>query len=242
MTLHQRWKQTTLPNTLSALGTVALVAVGVAQVVIYCRQTKIMSTQAQIANSQLAEMQLEGRAQRPWIPVPSVWASEPLTFDANGDASITFGRSIKNIGHSPTANVSEQFHAEVLTKDTVFDAVTAEAQACTDARKNAATDQFRGKFLFPNDSDTESAGAGVGHETYKNAWPSANDVVFRIVGCIDYTFADDPKTHGQTGFSFELSRPIDGGAHRAGFDPAYGPYPVNEMVLEPDFFHAGYIQ
>jgi hypothetical protein len=69
MTFLQRWRQTSLYNKLSVVGTVALVVVGIAQVVIYLRQASIMSTQAQIANGQLAETQLEGRA---WVSIVSL--------------------------------------------------------------------------------------------------------------------------------------------------------------------------
>src|SRR5208282_2775393 len=50
------------------------------------------------------------------------------------------------------------------------------------------------------------------------------------------------QVHGQTGFSYNLSSPTDGGAHKKGFDPKNGDVPPNQMVLEPDFFHAGYIR
>jgi hypothetical protein len=195
--------------------------------------------QREVMNGQLNEALAE---QRPWIPIPDLKIVGPLIFQPNGDATINFGRTIYNTGHSPAINVTEKFKIDALTKKSVFNSVDEEKDLCGLTRNYAEQDIFRGKMIFPGDRDEGNAEATVGHQSFDNSWPGPNDIVFRIIGCIDYSFGADSKRHGQTGFSYMLTRPTDTSGHQAGFNPKNGPFPIDQMSLDRDFFHAGYIQ
>jgi len=163
-------------------------------------------------------------------------------FRENKDVVVPFNVTLKNVGNSPARNVVERFEVQVLEQDKVFDAIPDQKRLCQLAGEDAERDQFRGKILFPNDEASGSASGGLTAADFKKAWPSSSNVVFRIVGCVDYIFAMDSRIHGQIGASYILARPIDQGTHSAGFDPAKPSYAIEDLILEPDFFHGGYMK
>jgi len=211
--------------------TAALIGVAGTQAWVYFRQANIM-------RGQLYQMQAD---QRPWIS-PSISLSGPLVFTGDHDAVIYFIMVIRNIGRAPALNVSNRIEVHVVEEHNIFDSIEGQKQICGLARAKADMKDFRGQTLFPDDEKRLPSSATISHTDFAKAWPDTNNVFFRIIGCIDYTFAADRKSHGQTGFSYDLMRPADGGAHRSGFDPRRGNVPADNLALEPDFFTGGYIK
>lgn len=185
--------------------------------------------QTRVMRGQLDQMSAD---QRPWI-YPRLSLAGPLTWAIGKQAQIRLFVSLKNAGHSPAKNVVLKFEAHPLTKEIIFNSIPEQERLCEAARKEADRDSLSGRYLFPNEVDEGGASA---NSEVTNAWPSETNAIFRLVGCVDYTFTSDSRIHGQTGFSYELARVTDGGAHRAGFNPDAGAVPEHEMVLKSDFF------
>lgn len=127
--------------------------------------------------------------QRPWIPVPVAKITGPLTFRDDKSAWISWGATVRNVGHSPAIDVRQSFHIEVIAKGNVFNAIPSQREECAKASRDAHSDQFRGRVVFPNDfSDAITGGGGVSDpQSYNAAWPGPHDLLFRVVGCIYYT-------------------------------------------------------
>ncbi len=219
-------------------------AIELLTLIFVCAYTVVSCQQKNISIKQLEDAHAD---HRPWIPTPEIFVTGPILFKNRPYPWVPFGIQFKNIGHSPASNVTIKFKIQIITQNNtdsaIFHSVGDEERLCADAAKEAELDQFRGKFLFPNDHETAGqAGGGVEPKDIPIAWPNPHDILFRIIGCIDYTFADTPDVHGQTGFSYTLSSPIGGGVERKGFDPDNGDVPPDHMVFDRDFFHAGYIR
>ncbi len=213
--------------------------VALATLILVAAYTVLTYQQKNAALDKLATAQAD---QRPWIPTPRLFKTGPILMHGRPDPWVQFGIYIKNFGHSPASNITEAIEVQIVRKDRLFDSIPDEKRLCAKAASDSAFDKFQGKLLFPNDDDTDGVGGGSDPADIQNAWPRPNDISFRVIGCIDYTFANNPLIHGQTGFSYNVSRPIDNGAHRAGFDPGKGDVSPDDIAFDQDYFHAGYIR
>ena len=136
-TVRPHWTEIVLAATLIVVGAV----VGAAQVWIYIRQAQIMSTQAQIAKAQLAEMQLEGRA---WVSIEPAIGN--VVWDKDG-VTINLKYAIKNTGNGPAMHVEMQDSlAPWIAPDLPFTVL----KKMTTAKK--LTKVFGGVPLFPKDT------------------------------------------------------------------------------------------
>jgi hypothetical protein len=196
------------------------------------------------ANRQFAEIESE---QRPWLRFEARLTG--LQFAKNGDASIMYFGTYKNVGKTPAQNVHVRVIGAVLTKATAFSSVNEEMAQCrlaaTDGKFSSA---FPGIVLFPDEVATRIIGgtgigsAGISAKDYRKAWPGADDLIFKLVGCIDYALSQGRGRHGQTGFSYQISQ-REGEAHIKGVKPVPNTLvPLETLVFESDPWGSGYIR
>jgi hypothetical protein len=207
-------------------------------------------SQAIISNRQLTAMQGQLDAmeadQRPWIkPILQIVG---FKFTGAGDAEITYLVNFKNVGKSPAQNIKSRIAAAVMTEKTAIRSVDEERNQCKLAGKDSAETVLPGIFLFPGEDAPELIGGrGVGRAyvsaaEFAKGWPTPKSLVFKLVGCFDYSFPKESGRHGQTGFAYIISRKAsDGSGHRTGFVPSVGDIPVDQVSFEPDPFSGGFV-
>jgi len=155
--------------------------------------------------------------QRPWVSVEYKIIS-PLTYDAEGNAQITIGFILKNIGNSPARNMDLVAKIHL----TLGDGITEKEKLCHSIRQPPPQDRPEwGLVLFPQQpfpwaetlpiSHKEIEDFNLSQQTHHPGWPEDKLVwVAKIIGCVNYkfTFADG---YHQTGFILDLQRPSPDG-------------------------------
>jgi hypothetical protein len=178
--------------------TLALVFVGIAQLVVYKRQASIMDEQTNISARQLDAMEID---KRPWIRA-SVNIEELRFTEWAGDKGINTRLifDLKNYGESPAVNIrawTEISPHPGNNKRAELD--VRQENACNKVRVQAEDNSIGGVAIFPTESNPIKSGSGASG-IYKTNEP----ILFSVLGCIDYTFAQ--TRHGQTGFRMILGR------------------------------------
>jgi len=180
-------------------------------------------------------------ANRPWVAVSNIRFLGPLTFNQNGDAYIYIAATATNFGHSPTV-IHDYSRLEVVSKNAPFSQFLEERNECNLPAKQQEFPWF-GHYLLPNGTYPYLGGSGqISHTDYANAWPAPDDVIFRIVGCVDYTFPSDSSFVGETGYSADVTRIVDSRLNQGGFDPKGPPISMNMVVLTPTTGETDYVQ
>jgi hypothetical protein len=142
------------------------------------------------------------------------------------------------------SNDEESFEIHTVQESQLFTYITDEKRICAGTRKqadDAYSQSLPGFFFFPDGQIAVSGGASVGKDDFEKAWLGPHRVTFTIIGCVDYTFADDPKKHGQTGFAYVLTKPPVGGIRKDGFDPDDGDI-LSDKILVRQVGFGRYIQ
>jgi hypothetical protein len=184
---------------------------------------------------------------RPWLK-PRVDLIS-LSFGKNGDADVRFQFDYANVGKSAALNVHNTVNARVLTRETAINSIPEERGDCKESASDAAfAASGRGPLgptLFPNDNAPEIIGgkgqisAGVSAASFKNAWPRPNDLIFKVVGCLAYSFGD---AHGETGYAYLVEKKLTV-SHVSGFAPTPNTtVPLDEIDFEPDGFSTGWVK
>jgi hypothetical protein len=105
--------------------------------------------------------------------------------------------------------------------------------------------QMPGAIVFPGENASGVIGgsgwgsANVTKDTFADAWPRADMLSFQIIGCYDYELPSGE--HGQTGFTYRLSRNIGNGL-QGGFAPIAGTIPAEQVIFYSDPFSGGYFR
>lgn len=171
-----------------------------------------------------------------------------MRFTKDRDAEITFSVDFKNVGNSPAQNIKSRLVAVVVTEQTAIRSIEEERLQCDMARKDTDNDILPGIFLFPDEEAPDLIGGkGIGRayvsaSEYTKAWPNQDDIIFKLVGCFDYSFSKMNGPHGQTGFAFLISKNVaDGTGHESGFSPIAGEVPLDRVIFKKDPFSGGYV-
>ena len=96
-------------------------------------------------------------------------------------------------------------------------------------------------------SEALIGGKGIGRayvtaSEFAKAWPNPKTLIFKLIGCIDYSFSSNGR-HGQTGFAFIISRKVPNElGHETGFIPGKEAIPPEQIVFRPDPFSGGYVK
>ena len=200
--------------------------------------------QLNVMQGQLDTMEAD---QRPWIKATIQLTA--LRFTEAGDAEITFNQNFKNIGKSPAQNIKERIGAVAVTESTAIRSIDEERTQCELAAKDSAEDVLPGLFLFPDEEAPEAliGGKGIGRayvtaSEFAKAWPNPKTLIFKLIGCIDYSFSSNGR-HGQTGFAFIISRKVPNElGHETGFIPGKEAIPPEQIIFRPDPFSGGYVK
>jgi hypothetical protein len=202
-----------------------------------------IGTQANAIERQLKVMEAD---QRPWIK--SMFDLISFRFTDTMDAEITYFGTFRNIGKSPAQNIRSRIVGAVITEQTVFNSVDEERSQCELAARDGVTAASPGIFLFPGEDAPPDilGGRGGGHayvtaSEYAKAWPNADNVEFKLIGCFDYRLSEGQIQHGQTGFSYFIT--VKAGDHRSGFKPAKGRNVSRDQIsfsIEP--FSGGWVK
>jgi len=208
-------------------------------------QYKIMNRQVQVMQDQL---DAATATQRPWIKVDIQFVG--LRFAANGDAEIAFRSNYRNVGQYPAQNIQMRIVAAVVTEKTDLRSIDEEIIQCNLAAKDSATLSAPGIVLFPGEHAPDivgGAGAGrayVSATEYKKSLGGQTGLLFKLVGCIDYSLPSGSGRHGQTGFAYMISEegtPPD--FHEYFIKPVPNTSVVaNKIMFKPDPFSSGYIK
>jgi hypothetical protein len=175
---------------------------------------------------------------RPWI-YSVLTNAGPITWTSEKHAQIRFQHTMKNTGGSPAINVIFEIGGNILTKDNLFNSVPEQLVMCERARKRAKSDIHAGQTLFPDEIKIGSGSINEPND-FVRAWPNPNNVEYRIVGCVDYTFATLPGGYGQTAFSYDITRKNDQGLP-TGFIPGEV-ISTDKINFGIDFFHGVYLK
>ncbi len=213
-----------------------------ATVALFYSSEKVADAAKQSAN--VAEKTLVA-TQRPWVSVEMKIIS-PLTYDAEGNAQITIGFMLKNIGNSPAVELDL-----IAELHPIFgDAVAKKQKLCDAVRKSHPLDSRVsewGLVLFPQQSMPFGQALSVSHKEIEEfnlaqagdspIWPKDRLIwPAKIIGCVNYKFTFTDGYH-QTGFVGLLHRPSPDGPNyppvmfRAGED-----VPIEAMELIPSRF------
>jgi len=152
--------------------------------------------------------------ERPWVKVDEVIATGPLTFRADGRASINLSFHLKNIGHSIATGIylrpqlmGNTFDQQIF--DRPFDRQT---EWCDKVRKEAPRARWL-KTLFPGDDTWQGMGLELTKEEIEsssatNPYPESRGkfILPMIYGCVNYQFPFSKEIH-QTRFIFSISHP-----------------------------------
>jgi hypothetical protein len=178
--------------------TLALVFVGVSQLIVYNRQASIMDEQTKISSRQLDAMEIE---KRPWIRA-NVELKELRFTEWAGDKFINtiLVFDLKNYGESPAANIVISTLVGPHPGNTERMKLDADQQLmCNQGRTQAVAYPIGGPTIFPTESNPIHGGAGSGG-LYKTGEPT----IFSVNGCIDYSYGKD--RHGETGFRMIIGK------------------------------------
>jgi hypothetical protein len=185
--------------------TLALIGVGLSQVIVYLRQADIMNTQADISNRQLL---LSGAVQRPWIGAPAITPASLLSTKGPGQFSVDF--QVKNFGSLPATNIwidGEVHHYGWNTEPTII--VNDGKAFCANLRKNRSGPVAEEGFTLMPGGDTHRplvlnvSAADIATISMLNNGGGHNQL--NAIGCIDYTSPGD-SVHHQTPFEFEIDK------------------------------------
>jgi hypothetical protein len=149
--------------------------------------------------------------QRAWIKPNKISFGSPLIFNQGG-ASTAIAFEITNIGQSPASNVEPHAWLGVFKDGGPFPA-EEQKRRCDEIRAGAI---WGGHTIFPGETFPKNVALGM-YSVGVNLTPddiakallvSADHkkLSLFVVGCIDYTFATDPKRHHQTGFVLGLNK------------------------------------
>lgn len=196
-----------------AAAAIALVFVGVSQILVYCHQAEIMQRQ-------LSVMQTD---QRPWIQIEQA-RLDGVVLPANSDnINIQLSFALKNLGKTPALGIDVQVQAYVLTGKTFTQAAALQENSCAQSKVYPA--RKSSMSLMPGEPDTLHIGAVISMkqaiadadtdsaerakylpaEQAARAAPYKHDVVFTVSGCLDYFLSNDAQARGQTFFSYIVS-------------------------------------
>jgi hypothetical protein len=145
--------------------------------------------------------------QRPWIQPKMQLVGFRFTKDS--DAELTYFLDYWNVGKSPARNIFSRVVAVVETHENAIKSTDDERAQCALARKDSENRFIQGIFLFPGQSAPPLiGGAGVGRAyvtstEYSKALPGPDKLLFKLVGCIDYSYSKDGRIHGASGFAFQ---------------------------------------
>jgi hypothetical protein len=240
---RRHWQAGIRPHWIEIAIAVALITVGAAQVCIYLRQAGIMDEQARISARQLDAMEND---QRPWIK--PTFQLLGFRFTDTGDAEITYASNFKNVGKTPAQNIKSRIAAAVVTEQTAIKSVAEEEEQCKLAARDSTNETLPGIFLFPGEEAPEligGRGAGrayVSASQFAKGWPQPNHLIFKLVGCFDYTFSKESGRHGQTGFAYFISKKSPNGTGmNLAFTPVAGSVPIDQIAFELDPFSGGFV-
>ena len=229
-------RRTATATILIAIFAVVAALVGISQAIIGNRQLTAMQ-------GQLDAMEAD---QRPWIK--PIFQIVGFKFTDAGDAEITYSVNFKNVGKSPAQNIKSRIAGAVMTEKTAIRSIDEERNQCKLAAEDSARAALPGIFLFPGEDAPELiAGRGAGRlyvsaVEFAKGWPNSKSLVFKLIGCFDYSFSKESGRHGQTGFAYIISRKApDGSGHRTGFAPSVGEIPIEQVSFEPDPFSGGFV-
>jgi len=221
----------------SAIFTFAVVVVGVFQYYTFKKQLSVMQ-------GQLDALETD---QRPWLQPKMQLVG--FRFTKDGDAEITYFLDYWNVGKSPARNIFSRVVAVIQTHENAIKSTDDERAQCDLARKDSENRVIQGIFLFPGQSAHPLiGGVGVGRAyvtstEYSKAWPGPDKLLFKVVGCIDYSYSKDGRIHGGSGFAYSVSKRLAGAPNiPTFFSPATGEIPVDQIIFKPDPFSSGTIE
>jgi hypothetical protein len=194
-----------LSHWIEVLLTVALIGVGVGQIMIYLHQAIIMDTQANIASRQLS---LSESIERPWIKA-SIVKDGDLTYVSGVGVTFPFHFDLTNVGHLPAFNV--QTLSLLYTPQKGEDVMAVWRKRCDDWKRQSDAITTAGTVLFPGQTSpsNETAIGSIPTIFYKDidrvvqSGDSGGRIIIFIIGCVDYIIAGS-RTHHQTGIFYKL--------------------------------------
>jgi hypothetical protein len=161
-------------------------------------------------------------AQRAWVRPDKIAMTGVLSFNPDGTASATVSFNATNVGNSPAIHVMPYAWLFVLRNGGPIH-WQEQQRLCAQIRQGTPG---AGSTLFPNESFPKggikqwSLGIGATADEIKQGLAASGDgkgVNLFLLGCIDYSFPTDAKTHHQTGFMYQIIktatvviRPADG--------------------------------
>lgn len=192
------------------LATAGLGITAVYQISFLRRGERIAANTAQAAkdSADVAKTTLVA-SQRAWIKVKVSLGDQPLTFHKGG-ANTAASFEIVNLGTAPALKITMHAWMIVLKNGGPFP-WQEQIRLCDEVRSKPVGAGFT---LFPNETFPSNLGYGswslavlANREDIDAVSPTGEEPVgFVIVGCVDYTFPTDDKTHHQTRFQLQLIR------------------------------------
>ncbi|HWZ94180.1 MAG TPA: hypothetical protein VNW30_03220 [Opitutaceae bacterium] len=180
---------------------------------------------------------------RPWISV-DVEIASPMTYDANGDARITFNFILTNTGDAPAANIWVSPEMVLVFGDSFI----PQRRIADLQRIQSQRPSFLGEVLFPGGRLIQAYNIGISRSAVQeyhswvnksygpnssilaNLWPAS------LVGCVDYKFTNG-EGHHQTGFVYELGvRSNEAPGGWVAIDSNEIPIPLNRLILVGSIF------
>jgi hypothetical protein len=174
---------------------------------------------------------------RPWVAI-DVAIAGPLKYDQNRSARVALRFNVRNIGHSPAANV--WIEAKTCL-DGENDPTAEQKVVCEGFRNRGRGAHALGYMVFPGENLTYDVEIGVEREQIKKTLEKFGATgrewfLPYVVGCVDYQFTFE-EGHHQTGFIASLYRTTpDNPNSRKIFFVDEGEIPTERLRLDRVFF------
>jgi hypothetical protein len=223
----RKWQATVRPHwteiALAAAIVIVAAVVGAAQVKIYIRQAKIMSTQAQIAKGQLAEMEI---ARRPWVTA-DVSLEGPLAI-VNNIVAIPTLVVLRNVGQTPAIQTSFQGDAYAAPGQSN---IAESRRICDEADNVVRRGTTTNYSVFPGDKQTlpTHTVVEISPDRISALWsktPGAKPAIDPlIITCVAYTEYGRSQIH-HTPMGFIILRKM------ARIRTIDMPIPLSDLILQ----------